>query len=195
VLAADAATADALASPLESVPGDVLGLRLRSLQERASENVNRALADGRDDLRVLDFVPDGDTLVALADDVVAMGGYNTVCEILASGTRALVVPRAEPGREQIIRARRLSDLGALDVLQPQRLSAAALSTWLGAGGGAGRAPRTPIDMNGVRRVPALLRELMALPAVRWHEPGAITPTRRFARTSPAPATSTGSVSA
>ena len=51
-----------------------------------------------------------------------MGGYNTSCEILACGRRALIVPRIIPRREQLIRAQRLSELGAVDVLHPQALS-------------------------------------------------------------------------
>jgi predicted glycosyltransferase len=153
-----------------------------------------ALADDRDDLRVLDFVPDGDALIALADDVVAMGGYNTVCEIVASGTRALIVPRAEHSREQLIRARRLADVGAVDVLEPQLLRPEALSAWLAAGGEQRPRLRTPIDMDGLRRLPGLLDELMARPKAPLSDHGAITPTRRFKRTAPAPATSTGSVS-
>src|SRR3954453_18513261 len=151
-----------------------------------------ALAEGRDDLRVLDFVPDGDALVALADDVVAMGGYNTVCEIVASGTRALIVPRAQQSREQLIRARRLADVGAVDVLQPQRLRAEALSAWLAAGGEQPPRLRAPIDMDGLRRLPGLLDELIARPTAPLSDHGAIPPTRRFKRPPPAPATSTGS---
>ncbi len=151
-----------------------------------------ARAAGRDDLRVLDFVPDGDALVALADDVVAMGGYNTVCEILAAGTRALVVPRAEPRREQLIRARRLSELGALDVLEPQRLTAAALSRWLADGGAERPAPRPHIDMDGLSRIPALLDELLATPDDRPGH-GAVTPAPRFTHESRAIATSTRGV--
>lgn len=52
-LAADAADTEAAApvgSPLESVPGDVLGLQLRGLQERTAEQLRRALEDGRTDL-------------------------------------------------------------------------------------------------------------------------------------------------
>jgi predicted glycosyltransferase len=156
-----------------------------------------ALASGRHDLMVLDFVADADALIALADDVVAMGGYNTVCEALSSGTRTLIVPRARPSREQVIRAERLSALGAVDMLAPERLSAAALSTWLAAGDGARRArPRpAPIDMGGLRRVPALLDDLLAAPPRPFANHGAATPSRRFTHTSPAPATTTGSVPA
>jgi len=121
----------------------------------------RALADGRTDMRVLDFVPDADTLIALADDVVAMGGYNAVCEIVASGSRALVVPRAR-AREQLIRARRLAALGALDMLEPERLSPDAIARWL-ADGPAEPAPRprADVDLDGLDRIPALLDALTA----------------------------------
>jgi hypothetical protein len=37
-------------SPGETVPDDLLGLRLRGLQERSADKVNRALAAGRTDL-------------------------------------------------------------------------------------------------------------------------------------------------
>jgi predicted glycosyltransferase len=156
-----------------------------------------ALAGGRDDLRVLDFVPDAHTLVTLADDVVAMGGYNSVCEILSNSARALVVPRTAPSREQLIRAIRLRDLGALDVLRPERLSPEALSRWLSAGGAERPAQRLRIDMGGLRRLPGLLDELLARPAKRGGR-SAITPSRRFTRAPrlvTATATSTGSVSA
>ena len=120
-----------------------------------------ALAEGRDDLRVLDFVPDGESLIALADDVVAMGGYNIACEILASRSRALIVPRSDPHREQLIRARRLAELGAVELLPPAELSASVVSTWLAAGRPAPRPGRATVDMGGLRRAPALLDELLA----------------------------------
>jgi predicted glycosyltransferase len=118
-----------------------------------------AAAERRDDVRVLDFVPDAGALVALADDVVAMGGYSTVCELLASRPRALVVPRAEPG-EQGIRARRLAARGAFDVLDPEALTPAAVTAWLAAGAPP-RTPAAPVDIDGLRRLPALLDELLA----------------------------------
>jgi hypothetical protein len=49
-LTAGGADAPPLGSPLESIPGDVLGLQLRGLQERTAEKVSRALEDGREDL-------------------------------------------------------------------------------------------------------------------------------------------------
>jgi len=43
--------------------------------------------------------------------VVAMGGYNTFCEILSFDKRALIVPRTAPRLEQAIRAERASEFG------------------------------------------------------------------------------------
>jgi predicted glycosyltransferase len=124
-------------------------------------------ARGRDDLAVLGVVPDAELLVPLADDVVAMGGYNTTCEILASGARALIVPRTKPRREQLIRARALAARGAVDVLHPDRLSPEALSEWLAAGvAGRARPASAPIDLDGLGRLPALLDEVLALTGAR-----------------------------
>jgi predicted glycosyltransferase len=122
-----------------------------------------AIASQRDDLRVIPFVPDADTLIWQADEVISMGGYNTTCEILACGRRALIVPRVVPRREQLIRAERLSALGAVDLLHPSALSADALSSWLAAGPRRPDLLPHPIDMSGLRRLPALLDEVLRPP--------------------------------
>ena len=49
--------------------------------------------------------------------VVAMGGYNTFCEILSLDKRALIVPRTQPRLEQFIRARRAQELGLVRMLE------------------------------------------------------------------------------
>ena len=50
-------------------------------------------------------------LMDRAAGVVAMGGYNTFCEILSLDKRALLMPRTHPRREQAIRAERAAALG------------------------------------------------------------------------------------
>jgi predicted glycosyltransferase len=52
-----------------------------------------------------------------AAGVVAMGGYNTFCEILSFDKPALIVPRTTPRLEQAIRARRAAELGLVSVLE------------------------------------------------------------------------------
>jgi predicted glycosyltransferase len=54
--------------------------------------------------------------MARAAGVVAMGGYNTFCEILSFDKRALIVPRTAPRLEQFIRTRRAAELGLVAML-------------------------------------------------------------------------------
>ncbi len=48
-------------------------------------------------------------MLAAADLVVGMGGYNTVCEILSQRTPCLIIPRENPRKEQLIRAQVLNE--------------------------------------------------------------------------------------
>ncbi len=59
-----------------------------------------------------------EVLMANSACVVSMAGYNTFCEILSYDKPALVIPRVEPRKEQLIRALRAQDLGLLKVLIP-----------------------------------------------------------------------------
>jgi predicted glycosyltransferase len=77
-------------------------------------------------------------VMAAAELVVAMGGYNTSAEILATGARAVLVPRVwrsgehgERGKtgvdaEQLVRAEGLARMGAVDMVDPRQLSPATL---------------------------------------------------------------------
>ncbi len=57
-----------------------------------------------------------ETLMERAAAVVAMGGYNTFCEILSFDKRALIVPRTTPRLEQYIRASRAAERGLVTML-------------------------------------------------------------------------------
>jgi predicted glycosyltransferase len=57
-----------------------------------------------------------ESLMARAIGVVAMGGYNTFCEILSFDKRAVIVPRTRPRMEQYIRAARAQELGLVSML-------------------------------------------------------------------------------
>ena len=72
-----------------------------------------------------------ESLMARAAGVVAMGGYNTFCEILSFDKRAIIVPRRVPRMEQYIRASRFSDLGLVSILDDTgRRDPAAMATAL-----------------------------------------------------------------
>jgi len=145
-----------------------------------------AAASRRDDLRVIRVLPGADTLIGTADRVVAMGGYHTTAEALAADRRALMVPSVNGRPDQRIRAERLRELGAADLLPLPALTAEAVGSWVADG------PRTPsrrtgvIDTDGLARLPMLLDELRTpVEELAPRRTGARrTPTRRLA-TAPA----------
>jgi len=57
-----------------------------------------------------------EALMERAVGVVAMGGYNTFCEVLSFDKRALLLPRREPRLEQLVRATRAAEIGLVRVL-------------------------------------------------------------------------------
>jgi predicted glycosyltransferase len=124
---------------------------LRRLERRAARNSR---------LTVIDFDAEPTHLLSRADRVIAMGGYNTVSEILSYEKPALIVPRVTPRREQLVRAERMRDLGLLDLLHPDRVTPAALSEWLGRDTMSGPKVRDTIDMNGLDRLPYLLEDVL-----------------------------------
>jgi len=69
-----------------------------------------------------------ETLIAGAEGIVCMGGYNTFCEVLSFDKRAVIVPRTVPRLEQYIRASQAEALGLVRMLDEQRdgLSAEAM---------------------------------------------------------------------
>jgi predicted glycosyltransferase len=77
-------------------------------------------------IKIIEFDNRMEDLVAGAKAVVAMGGYNTYCEILSFDKPALIVPRVRPREEQLIRARRASELGLIEMLLPEEAEDAAL---------------------------------------------------------------------
>ena len=97
--------------------------------ERQAQFMTRVTALKRVD--AITFDTHLESLVAGAVGVVAMGGYNTFCEILSLDKRALIVPRTAPRLEQYIRASRAQELGLVRMLvddgdYPPEIMAAAL---------------------------------------------------------------------
>jgi len=83
------------------------------LRRRAQETVG---------VEWIDFEPSMRSRIAQARLVVSMGGYNTLCEVVAQRKPILVIPRIKPRLEQAIRAERWAQRGAVFVLHPSELS-------------------------------------------------------------------------
>lgn len=81
-------------------------------------------------LSILTHCPEPTMLMAAAERVITMGGYNTTCEILSFQKPALIIPRIKPRQEQWLRATRLQQLGLVDVLHPNQVNAQNLAAWL-----------------------------------------------------------------
>jgi predicted glycosyltransferase len=65
---------------------------------------------------VITFDAHLEALISDASGIVAMGGYNTFCEILSFDKRAIIVPRIAPRMEQFIRAERAQEQGLVRML-------------------------------------------------------------------------------
>jgi predicted glycosyltransferase len=83
-------------------------------------------------VRTVTFDARLESVMARAAAIVAMGGYNTFCEILSFDKPALIVPRTTPRLEQYIRAQRAAELGLVTMLpdaerrDPRTMAAALL---------------------------------------------------------------------
>lgn len=122
------------------------------------EHLERIAAE-RGQRQVRRFIRGTLDLLLQAHAVVSMGGYNTVCEILASGVPAFIVPRTTPRQEQSLRAHRLQALGAVDTASLDTLTAPRLSEWIQQT--LERAPRhgAVIDTDGLSTVRHLAASL------------------------------------
>jgi len=100
---------DAYLGMLENVPGEIpfrnvfITGPFMPVQKR-KKIFKRARKLG---VRTYHFYRHMEKLLAAADVVVSMGGYNTICELLSLGTVSIIIPRELPRKEQLIRAKLL----------------------------------------------------------------------------------------
>src|SRR5262245_37138988 len=156
----------ALAFARTPLPADMHGIVVTGPYMSAEHRgrLNQVLRDRRR-MQVIDFLPEPIALMERADRVVAMGGYNTVCEVLSLEKHALIVPRVRPNREQWIRAKRMRELGLIHVLHPDMVHPDSLGEWLARDLGPRPASRNVLDFGGLERIPCLLAEVLERPAV------------------------------
>jgi predicted glycosyltransferase len=121
----------------------------------------RSRADG---IELVRAVPDLGSELRSAMASISQCGYNTAIDVLAARVPALVVPFAtEEEDEQTVRARRLSALGAVRMLDPGRLTPDLLAREMGRLLDF-RPRRLGLDLDGARRTADMLSELIGAEA-------------------------------
>jgi predicted glycosyltransferase len=135
------------------------------LMARQDRERLREQAAGEPRIVIEDYVADLPAYLRAADAVVAMGGYNTIAELLALKRRALVLPRnwrygefvrgprAGIEWEQLLRAQALERLGLLRVLSSASFEPEALARGLAAA----LAEPDPVDLDWPVRVDGVER--------------------------------------
>lgn len=78
-------------------------------------------------IHTVDFTDDLMSYMDASDLVISMGGYGTMCEILTLNKRAIVIPRVKPVLEQWIRTSRMVELGLVNMIHPDTLTAPTLT--------------------------------------------------------------------
>ena len=128
--------------------------RRKSLFERVENNPQIEIKEFTDDLM---------SYITAADAVVAMGGYNTVCEILSARKPATIIPRCKPSKEQLMRAARISRLGLCKMIHPQQLTPNLLvNSLLSQLSFDLLTPTIQLDLNALPRISHCIRELLSL---------------------------------
>jgi predicted glycosyltransferase len=91
-------------------------IALGPFMSTAKQREFHARAERLPRVRTVTFDTHLEYLMANSAGVVAMGGYNTFCEILSFDKPAILIPRVAPRREQLIRARRVAEMGLMQML-------------------------------------------------------------------------------
>ncbi len=128
------------------------------LMARGKRDLLKRVA-GNDRRTVIEFTPDLYSYVAAADIVVSMAGYNTVCETLSQGVRALLIPRVSPRTEQKLRAERLAARGLARMIHPDELSPERLAREIDEALQA-PPPQVKLDLQGLSRASRAITEIL-----------------------------------
>jgi predicted glycosyltransferase len=124
---------------------------LRGLREQAAGT----------DIEIIRFESKLDLRIARSDLVVTMPGYNTACELLSSGARAVVVPRSGPSLEQRMRAAQLERWERATTLEPRGLQPDELADAIETTLSGPPPPPAPVPLDGLAQAAKLFEALAA----------------------------------
>ena len=111
---------EVLAAALEAASALGLGALLSTgpLMSTADRATLELALARHPDAKVVDMVDDVSQVASRAAFVVSRGGYNTLSELAAAKVPTVVVPRAWPRREQLLRAVAFSSRGLVEMVDP-----------------------------------------------------------------------------
>ena len=136
----------------------ITGPNLPAGPRQALEAGLNALPQGR--LLVETFRPDFAALLAASRLSVSQAGYNTVCDVLQAGCRAILIPFATGGEtEQTTRATRLAAKGWADILRESALDGPSLAAAIRQALAAPVPSRQGLDLDGAGRTADILYHL------------------------------------
>ncbi|MDE0779267.1 MAG: glycosyltransferase [Alphaproteobacteria bacterium] len=118
-----------------------------------------------------DSAPDGVTVERSRPDFrqllsnctlsISQGGYNTVMEVLAAGTRAVCIPYAGGlESEQTLRCSLLTEKGALEIVEPGAVTAENVARAIARAMARPDRISAPVDMAGAENTAAMLRQAL-----------------------------------
>lgn len=112
----------------QAIPHQIYAFTGPFMPESEFESL-KALAASQPNITLQRFTPHLMDYLYGADLSISLGGYNTTMNVLSTQVRSLILPSPSPDQadEQWIRASRLAQLGAVDVLCSDQLSPAALA--------------------------------------------------------------------
>jgi len=92
-------------------------------KNKRREIARRARAFG---IPTMPFCARLEEVMAAADLVIGMGGYNTMCELLTQKKPSIIIPREQPRKEQLLRARAFGRQGLVEYIPWPELTPDAL---------------------------------------------------------------------
>jgi predicted glycosyltransferase len=150
---------------VEAATGSRWRAKVVSGPQCAPEDERRLDALASDaDVEFRRFVPELASELWSFDALVCMGGYNTLTEAAASRISTVCVPRVQPRREQLIRAKAFADRGLLTLVEPGDLDAAVLGDKVESAltrRERGEEPVRDLDLGGAHRAARYLLDLAA----------------------------------
>ncbi|MDW6025602.1 glycosyltransferase [Mesorhizobium sp. BAC0120] len=120
-----------------------------------------AVASAPTGLDIFRFRKDFPSLLAAAQLSISQSGYNTVCDVLQAGCRAIYVPFAAGGEtEQTVRAERLARLRLSVAIAEKQLTPVRLAAEIERQLGLPKPASHALDLDGARKSASILRRLV-----------------------------------